>query len=81
MTMARLAMRRAWALSWVTMRQVSFCSRMMRTMRASTLALALSSRAEVGSSRSSTSGELARVRARETRWASPPESWLTSRSR
>ena len=43
------------------------------------VSLDVSSSAEVGSSSNRTSGELARVRATETRWASPPERLATLR--
>jgi hypothetical protein len=72
-TNARSARRAACAVSWVTSTQVSPWSRTIFWMSDSTSSLEVSSSAEVGSSSSRASGELARVRATETRWASPPE--------
>ena len=80
MTTRESARRRASIWSWVAMTAVVRVFLRTRARSSISASRVGGSRAEKGSSRSSSSGRRAKARARLVRWASPPESFRAERS-
>ena len=74
------AIARASSRSWVTMTAVRLLSRRMSRSSRRSAGAAVTSSADIGSSRSSTCGSAASARATATRWAWPPDSCAGRRS-